>query len=209
MKKLMLILFGLLLVGCTPELKTITDEKTSPEIKMVTPEEKHLLVEWGSDSMDRGDYDYNSITHSKLVVDPNYEPLERGNVVYYKIFESEIKKNPMIPENYLGRVIGLPGETVMIRYGHVYINNERLDTFYGEATMTGATEEEYFENNDLSGVVDVDSVKRYFKTEMNPIQVEEGTVFVLVDQWWRGTDSKDIGLLPVKRIHGTVLGYSK
>lgn len=209
MKKLMLVLFGLLLVGCTPESKTITDEKTSPEIKIVTPEEEHLLVEWGSDAMDRGDHDYDSFTHNKLVVDPNYEDLERGDVVYYMTFESEIKKNPMIPENYLGRVVGLPGETVMIRYGHVYINNDRLDTFYGEATRTGATEEEYFKNNDLSGVVDVDSVKRYFKTEMNPIQVEEGTVFVLVDQWWRGPDSKDFGLLPVERIQGTVLGYSK
>lgn len=206
---MMLILFGLLSVGCAPELNTISDEKTSTEIKIVTPEEKHLLVEWGSDSMDRGDHGYNSITHSKLVVDPNYEPLERGDVVFYKMFESEIKKNPMIPEDYLGRVVGLPGETVMIRYGHVYINNDRLDTFYGEATRTGATEEEYFKNNDLSGVVDVASVKRYFKTEMNPIQVEVGTVFVLVDQWWRGTDSKDFGVLPVERIQGTVLGYSK
>lgn len=143
----MLVLFGLLLVGCTPESKTITDEKTSPEIKIVTPEEEHLLDEWGSDAMDRENHDYDSITHNKLVVDPNYEDLERGDVVYYKT---------------LGRVVGLPGETVMIRFGHVYINNDRLDTFYGEATQTSATE-----------VVDVDSVKRYFKTEMNPIQVEE------------------------------------
>nr|WP_272508351.1 signal peptidase I [Paenisporosarcina quisquiliarum] len=209
MKIVILVLLSLLLVGCTPETETMTDEKTSPEIKMVTPDEKHLLVDWGSDSMDRGNHDYNSITHSKLVVSPNYESLERGDVVFYKMVESEMNKNSMIPEDYLGRVVGLPGETVKIMHGHVYINNNRLDTFYGEATRTGLTEEEYFENNDLSGVVDVESVKRYFKTEMNPIQVKEGTVFVLVDQWWRGTDSKDFGLLPVERIQGTVLGYSK
>ena len=209
MKKMIFVLLILLLVGCTPETKTMTDEKTSSEIKMVTRDEKHLLVDWGSDAMDRGNHDYNSITHSKLVVNPNHESLERGDVVYYKMIESEIKKNSMIPEDYLGRVVGLPGETVMIKYGHVYINNDRLESFYGEATRTGLTEEEYFENNDLSGVVDVESVKRYFKTEMDPIQVKEGTVFVLVDQWWRGTDSKDFGLLPVERIQGTVLGYSK
>jgi len=209
LNKLFLIILGLLLVGCTPELKTITDDNTSPEIKTVTPEEHHMLVEWGSDAMDRGDYDYISITHSELVVDPNDDTLERGDVVYYKMLESAIKKNSRIPENYLGRIVGLPGETVMIRYGHVYINHEKLDTFYGEATKTGATEEEYFEHADLSGVEDIDAVKRYFKTEMNPVHVEEGTVFVLVDQWWRGTDSKDFGLLPVERIQGTVLGYSK
>jgi len=198
-----------MLVGCTPELKTITDDNTSSEIEKVTPEEHHMLVEWGSDAMDRGNHDYDSIAHSELVVNPNDETLERGDVVYYKMLDSAIKKNPRIPENYLGRVVGLPGETVMIRYGQVYINHEKLDTFYGEATKTGATEEEYFEHADLSGVEDIDAVKRYFKTEMNPVHVEEGTVFVLVDQWWRGTDSKDFGLLPVDRIQGTVLGYSK
>jgi len=209
LKKLMIILSCLLIVGCTPESKTITDDDTFPEVEMVTPEAHHLLVEWGSDSMDRGNHNYETFAHSDLVVDPDYDALERGDVVYYKTLESEIKKNPRIPEDYLGRVVGLPGETVMIRYGHVYINHDRLDTFYGEATKTGATEEEYFENADLSGVADIDGVKRYFKTEMNPITVEEGTVFVLVDQWWRGTDSKDFGLLPVERIQGTVLGYSK
>ena len=198
-----------MLVGCTPELKTMTDDNTSPEINFVTPEEHHMLVEWGSDAMDRGNHDYVSIAHSELVVDPKDDKLERGDVVYYKMLESEIKKNPRIPEKYLGRVVGLRGETVMIRYGHVYINHERLDTFYGEATKTGATEEEYFEHADLSRIEDVDGVKKYFKTEMNPVQVEEGTVFVLVDHWWRGTDSKDFGLLPVERIQGTVLGYSK
>lgn len=209
MKKLIIIFFSFLMVGCTSDSKTITDEHTSQEIETVTPEAHHLLVEWGSDSMDRGNYDYISITHGDLVVDPNYKGLECGDVVYYKMLESEIKRNPRIAEDYLGRVVGLPGETVMIRYGHVYINHARLDTFYGEATKTGATEEEYFENTDLSHIADVEEVKRYFKTEMNPITVEKGTVFVLVDQWWRGTDSKNFGLLPVERIQGTVLGYSK
>jgi signal peptidase I len=196
-------------MGCTPELKTMTDDNTSPDINTVTPEKHHLLVEWGSDAMDRGDHDYDSIAHSELVINPDYDSLERGDVVYYKMLESEIKKNPRIPKDYLGRVVGLPGETVMIRYGHVYINHEKLDTFYGEATRTGATEEEYFKHADLSNVEDIEGVKQYFKTEMNPVVVKEDTVFVLVDQWVRGIDSKDFGLLPVERIQGTVLGYSK
>ncbi|QFF99248.1 signal peptidase I [Psychrobacillus glaciei] len=209
MKKRMIIFLSLLLVGCSPQMKTITDEATSTEIEKVTPEDHQLLVVWGSDAMDRGNYDYNSIAHSDLVVDSNYDPLKRGDVLYYKMLESETKKNPMIPEDYLGRVVGLPGETVMIRYGHVYINNKRLDTFYGEATMTGSTEEEYLRKADLSQVEDIGWVKSYFKTDLNPIKVDEGTVFVLVDQWWRGTDSKDFGLLAIERIEGKVLGYSK
>ncbi|WP_391201438.1 signal peptidase I [Psychrobacillus sp. L4] len=209
MKKRIIIFLSLLLVGCSPQLKTITDDATASEIEKVTPENNHFLVVWSSDAMDRGDHDYNSIAHSDLVVDPNYDSLKRGDVLYYKMLESETKKNPMIPEDYLGRVVGLPGETVMIRYGHVYINNKRLDTFYGEATMTGSTEEEYFRKADLSRIEDIEWVKSYFKTDLNPIKVDEGTVFVLVDQWWRGTDSKDFGLLPIERIEGKVLGYSK
>lgn len=205
----MIIFLSLLLVGCSPKLKTITDDATSPEIERLTPEEHHLLLKWGSDAMDRGNHDYNSIAHSDLVVDANYDPLKRGDVLYYKMLESETKKNPMIPEDYLGRVVALPGEIVMIRYGHVYINNKRLNSFYGEATMTGATEEEYFEKADQSRVEDIDLVKSYFKTNMDPIKVDDGTVFVLVDQWWRGTDSKDFGLLPDERIQGRVLGYSR
>ena len=85
----------------------MTDDNTSPEINFVTPEEHHMLVEWGSDAMDRGNHDYVSIAHSELVVDPKDDKLERGDVVYYKMLESEIKKNPRIPENYLGRVVGL------------------------------------------------------------------------------------------------------
>jgi signal peptidase I len=116
----MFIFLILLLFGCSTQLKTITDDITSPEIEKVTPEDHHLIVVWGSDAMDRGDYDYNSIAHSDLVVDPNYHSPKRGDVLYYKMLESETKKNPMIPANYLGRVVKLPGESVMIKYGHVY-----------------------------------------------------------------------------------------
>lgn len=44
---------------------------------------------------------------------------------------------------------------------------------------------------------------------MNPIKVEENTVFVLVDMWLRGSDSKDFGLLPLENVKGKVLGYKK
>lgn len=209
MKTLLLIALSLfVLTGCGPREKIMKDEETSPIINTVKPEATHLLVTWGSDAMDRGDYNYISKTNSDLVVDPHYGDLGRGDVIYYKMLKSEIAKNPNIPEDYLGRVVGLPGETVTIRYGHVYINNHRLDTFYGEATKMGETEEEFFENADLDRIENINWWKSYFKTEMNPVVVEEGTVFVLVDQWWRGTDSKDFGLLPVERIQGKVLGYS-
>lgn len=210
MKHLVIIILTMLVVGgCGPREKILKDENTSPEIDIIEPGADHVLITWWSDAMDRGNHDYESSGHGELVMDPHYETLERGDVIYYKTLDSEIKKNPNIPEDYLGRVVGLPGETVTIRYGHVYINNHRLDTFYGEATQRGLTEEEFFKRTDLDRYEDIDWWKVYFKREMDPVVVKEGTVFVLVDHWARGTDSKDFGLLPVERIQGKVLGYAK
>ena len=41
-------------------------------------------------------------------------------------------------EYYIKRVIGLPGETVQIIDGYVYINGEKLDENYGEEVMNDA-----------------------------------------------------------------------
>lgn len=186
----------------------ITDPDTTPEIEFVSPEKHHILFEWGSDAMDRGDHDYYKMNR-KLVIEPQYITPERGDVILYKMPSSAIERNPNIPEDYLGRIVGLPGETIKIVDGVVYINNQQLDTFYGEATIFGMGEDQYFQNADLSRLESIESTRTYFNTNMEPIQVEEGTVFVLVDAWWRGTDSKDFGLLPVERIQGKVLGYQK
>ncbi|MDI2588536.1 hypothetical protein OR571_15790 [Psychrobacillus sp. NEAU-3TGS] len=44
---------------------------------------------------------------------------------------------------------------------------------------------------------------------MNPVEVRENKIFVLVDQWWRGTDSRDFGVLPMEEGEGKVVGYKK
>lgn len=125
--------------------------------------------------------------------------LRRGDVIYYQMLDSELEKNENLPKMYLVRVVGLPDETVKIENGQVYINDKKLDTFYGVATSLGLTKEEYFETVNLKNV-NKEEMENYFNTSMEPIKVEENTVFVLVDMWWRGTDSKDFGLLPEENI---------
>ena len=211
--RLLVLLFSIfILAGCTqgnastPE--KITDAHTSEVIETVTPQNTHWLVEWNSDAMDRGNHDFNTDTHSELVVEPYTGTLQRGDVIYYQMLDSELKMNDHLPKMYLGRVVGLPDETVKIKNGQVYINNKELDTFYGVASSLGLKKEEYFETVNLNNVNKVE-MEKYFNTSMEPIKVEENTVFVLVDMWWRGTDSKDFGLLPEENIHGKVLGYKK
>jgi len=123
--------------------------------------------------------------------------------------------------------VGLPGETVEIRDGQVYVDDRKLDTFYGAATSLGLGRDDYFKmleqnieegtmttdeevsQNELITWVNLDSMKEYFATSMEPVEVSDEAVFVLVDQWWRGTDSRDFGELPLEAVEGKVLGYAK
>lgn len=213
--------------GTTSELPAITDPDTVPEVEMVEAKENTKLIEWESDSMDRGNHDYDTSTHSSLVVEIGYPVVKRGDVVYYKTPDSAIEKNPNLPEHSIARVVGLPGETVEIREGQVYVDDRKLDTFYGAATDRGLTEAEFFEmaeknieegtwttdeelsQEELITWVNLDAKKEDFNISMEPVKVSEEAVFVLVDLWWRGIDSRDFGELSLEAVEGKVLGYEK
>ena len=214
LKRLVILGIILFLAACSVEenenkTNKITDESTKPEIELVEVTEHTALIEWGSDAMDRGNHDYYTLAHSELVVELGYSELKRGDVIYYKTPEEAIERNSKLPEHYIARVVGLPGETVEIKAGQVFINGKILDTFYAKATMYGMDEEEYFEKTDKSTIVDLEATKDYFATTMDPVDVIEGSIFVLVDQWWRGTDSREFGVLLQDSVEGRVLGYSK
>jgi len=198
-----------ILADKTRVIETITDVNTKPEIKSVVPPVNSLLIEWSSDSMDRGNHDYDSLTHSDLVVSVEYSTIQRGDVIYYKTPEIALEQNPNLPENYIARAVGLPGETVEIINGEVFIDDKKLDTFYSKATVRGMEEEEYFEKTNSANRASDESWKEYFATKMEPVKVSDNTVFVLVDHWWRGTDSRNFGVLPLDRVEGKVLGYQK
>ncbi len=91
-----------------------------------------------------------------------------------------------LPENlkkrfYVKRVIGMPGQTVDIKDGKVYIDGEVF-------------EEEYYD-----GITSpIDSNMEF------PLTVEEGTVFVMGDNRPRSKDSRssDLGLVPFEALLG-------
>ena len=102
-----------------------------------------------------------------------HEP-ERFDVIVFRL-----ESNPKT--HYIKRVIGLPGETVQIKDGYVYINGEKLiDDIYGQELINEP------------------------KMAKNPITVKEGEFFVLGDNRNNSRDSRyaDPGLIKKEQILG-------
>lgn len=99
----------------------------------------------------------------------------RGDVVVFE-YPRDFSKD------YIKRVIGLPGETVEIRDGGVYVNGVLLDEPY----LQGAATTCRFEDACARG----------------PVVVEPGTVFVMGDNRANSSDSREWDDLPLDRIIG-------
>lgn len=95
---------------------------------------------------------------------------QRGDIIVFKY--------PVDPsKDYVKRLIGLPGETVEMRNGIVYINNKPLDETYLTRPSSG---------------------------NYGPITVEKGHYFMMGDNRDNSEDSRYWGLLPEKNIKGEV-----
>ena len=93
------------------------------------------------------------------------------------------------------------------REGKIYINDKRLDTFYGEAHRLGTNLEAFEEIPETPHIDDRASyVEQVFKFSMKAIVVPEGELFVAGDDWLRSKDSRYLGPIPRDRIQGKVVG---
>lgn len=98
--------------------------------------------------------------------------LNRGDVIIFKA-------PPSPDRDYIKRVIGLPGEKIMLKDGVVYINGEVLTEEYANGTETlGAN----------------------FLQEGEEITVPEDEYFVLGDNRPYSSDSREWGFVPEENI---------
>lgn len=102
---------------------------------------------------------------------------QRGDVI---VFRSP--KNPDI--EYIKRIIGLPGDKILIENGEVYVNGIKLEETYISA-KTNLWEGGYVQE----GV---------------SITVPENHVFVMGDNRPRSSDSREFGPIPIESIIGQV-----
>lgn len=114
----------------------------------------------------------------RLLVDRltyRFRPPERGDVIVFRY-----PANPR--EHFIKRIIGIPGDEVLITRGTVYVNGVPLDEKYVNGPMFTAR-------------------------PFGPIVVEPDTYFVLGDNRNNSEDSRDrrVGLVPRSHIVGRAL----
>lgn len=84
--------------------------------------------------------------------------------------------------SYIKRVIGLPGDHIVIKDGKVYRNDEELKEDYLREDVTNIQEEEYAD-----------------------VIVPEGTIYVMGDNREQSKDSRSFGCIPYSRVNGYVV----
>ena len=126
-------------------------------------------------SMEPSFYTGNYIFTSKVTY--KVRTPERGDVV---VFHSP--KNPEI--EYIKRIIGLPGDTVLIQDQQVYVNDVLLNETY-IADVTNLMPGGYAQN----GV---------------PMLVPDKYLFVMGDNRPRSSDSREFGPVPISSVIGQV-----
>jgi signal peptidase I len=112
--------------------------------------------------------DQERIFINKIVY--RFEPISRGDVVvfWYPLDRSK---------SFIKRVVGLPGESVDIRQGRVYVNGERLLEPY--------VPPQYFDASNFG-----------------PVHVSDGEYFVMGDHRDSSNDSRVFGTVPASFIYG-------
>jgi signal peptidase I len=108
------------------------------------------------------------------VIYPFHQP-RRGDIVVFE-YPRDLSKD------YIKRVIALPGETIEIRDGQIFINGEQLDEPYLQGAPTYC----------VSG----------YPCHQGPVIVPEGSIFVMGDNRANSSDSREWNALPFDRVVG-------
>ena len=124
----------------------------------------------------------NYHTGDYLIVDEisyRFHTPERGDVIVFKY-----PYNPA--DRYIKRVIGLPGETVEIKDGQIYVSENGKVSILNESS--------YLSDDFIKTWKNLDNT--------SPVTLKEGQYFVLGDNRNASSDSRRWGILPEQNIIG-------
>lgn len=114
-----------------------------------------------------------------LVLNPRLTRILHGDVVTYRF-----KETSNFATTFVGRVIALPGDTVRITDGRIYLNEVVL-------------EEPYLAEDIIT--------RPYISSNLQfekPTLVPDGSYFILSDKRESGRDSRTFGFIPAKSLLG-------
>jgi signal peptidase I len=110
------------------------------------------------------------------------ETIHRGDIIVFK--------HPRMPErDLIKRTIGLPGETIELREGRVYVNEKPLDEPYAHFLLPRS-----------SDLPTGDPRRKY-----GPVTVPPGQYFMMGDNRDNSEDSRYWGFLPQEYVKGKAL----
>ncbi len=107
----------------------------------------------------------------RIIIDRGFEKLERGDIVVF-LFPMDQSRS------YIKRIVGLPGDTIDIRDGEVFVNGKLLEEPY------------------------VDSRYNESKRSLAPLKLDENRYFVIGDNRDNSSDSRFWGPVERKLIYG-------
>ncbi|MGN0919986.1 MAG: signal peptidase I [Alphaproteobacteria bacterium] len=130
-----------------------------------------------------------------------YVQPERGDVVIFK-------KPPENKIDYIKRVIGVPGDTIQLRNGRLYINGQLVprkdqgqeywDTEAGRQLYTRYTET--LPNGVVHDIYELTDNNIYDETD--PVFIPENHFFMMGDNRDNSLDSRYFGLVPAENLEG-------
>jgi signal peptidase I len=207
-----LIVFTIIMIfftACSQE--PLRDDHTTEAIANVNVGEGMVLYKHMNDNMERRQREFSG---SDVVVDPSYyksNTIQRGDIVYYQQPQAA-KSNNGSPDTEISRIVALPGESIRIEKGLIFINGRKLETFYGQARWGGMNVDEL--NKVIKSDSNSESIKNVIKiiqesdeTNKKEIKVPDGQYYIIGDDWIRSGDSRHYGPILKNSILGKVIGY--
>ncbi|MFA6584152.1 MAG: signal peptidase I [Elusimicrobiaceae bacterium] len=139
-------------------------------------------------------------------------PVRRGDIIVFKFPSSSPEESfcggPQYGRDFIKRVIGLPGETVEVKNGKVFINGAELKenyTVYADSERLpapynapkGSSYQQVWESRQLGNIYG-----EAIRDNFSPIVVPEGQYFAMGDNRDRSCDSRFWGPVPENNVKG-------